>query len=206
MEIIEDGLKLRQEILDDARKKAQRIIKNTDKEIKGLEKSNEEQKIKIQKNYEKQYKNTIDKNKNKILASIKTELQKKYISFAGNIIDEIYAAFQNEILISKKLAYNKFLKSIIKNSIDKIKSKSIIVGLSKEDYAKLNITDIIPVNYMDNVEVIEDNIKNGVIIYSSDKKQILRNTLSLFIESLKEETRTKIYTMLFSEISIEKLL
>ena len=206
MEIIEDGLKLRQEIMDDARKKAKRIIKNTEKEIQNLETLNEEQKNITQKNYENQYTTKIKKNKNKILSSIKTELQKNYIIFAGKIIDGIYTTLKNEILSSKRLSYINFIKSIIKISYSKLQNNEIIVGLCKNDFTKINIADIVPADYSDKIKIIEDIHDSGVIIYSSDKRLILRYTIPLFMKSLKEKTRTKIYNSLLSDISLENLL
>ena len=198
MEILQSDDKLREEILSDAKTKAERIIKKAEKEAEDIKKGIEKEIENLKKEYEDTILGDAENVIKLTLASVDIEVKKEVTSFCGKIVDEAFEDMKNSVLNDKSFKYKELIFKLIEKSSDIMGANAFIVELNDNELKKLNKSDLLGLKLKTGKikEVITSNLKEGLMLFSEDRKLVSCISINTYIESLKSRIRNDVYRVI----------
>lgn len=197
MEVLQSDTFLREEIISDAKTKAARIIKKAENDAIELEKKLETQIQEFENKYKEQIEKEVENEKNLKFASIDFEAKKSFTKFCGDIIDDIFNEIKKWIAQNNK--EKELYKSIIKQVDLKIESKEGYIIEISENLLNLFQEEEIKNIKLKNSKIIaieRNKNKDGIFIFSKNKKYSAFLSLDSFINEFKSQERLNIYKIL----------
>lgn len=198
MEVLQSDDKLREEILSDAKTKAERIIKKAEKEAENIKKNIDKE---ID-NLKKEYENTILGDAENIikltLASVDIEVKKEITSFCGQIVNDSFEDVKNSILNDKGFKYKELIFKLIEKSSEVMGANAFVIETNDNEVNRLNKSDVLGLKLKKGKirEVITSNLKEGLMLFSEDRKLVSYISINKYMEGLKSRIRNDVYKVI----------
>lgn len=198
MEVLQPDDKLREEILSDAKTKAERIIKKAEKEAEDIKKNIDKE---ID-NLKKEYENTILGDAENIikltLASVDIEVKKEITSFCGQIVNDSFEDVKNSILNDKGFKYKELIFKLIEKSSEVMGANAFVIETNDNEVNRLNKSDVLGLKLKKGKirEVITSNLKEGLMLFSEDRKLVSYISINKYMEGLKSRIRNDVYKVI----------
>ena len=198
MEVLQSDDKLREEILSDAKTKAERIIKKAEKEAEDIKKNIDKE---ID-NLKKEYENTILGDAENIikltLASVDIEVKKEITSFCGQIVNDSFEDVKNSILNDKGFKYKELIFKLIEKSSEVMGANAFVIETNDNEVNRLNKSDVLGLKLKKGKirEVITSNLKEGLMLFSEDRKLVSYISINKYMEGLKSRIRNDVYKVI----------
>jgi len=199
MEVIKSDDSLREEILKDAKKKAERIVNKAENEKEEIHKETEKKIVEFELEYRKNIENEIEKASKIIKSGIDIEVKKITESFCGDIINDFFISIEKSIKDNEDLNYKDIIFSLIILNAHNINCDSFIIELSRNEKDKIKKEELLSLKLKKGKikNIYFGDIKEGLILYTEDKKIASYISIKKLLDSLNPHARTSIYKIIF---------